>query len=128
VNVHLDTSVLVEAFIPRGPIADSLRALAWSGDRPAISALAFFEWLRGPRTPEELALREALFPDSRIVEFGAAEAIRAADLYRKVRKPRGREADLEIAACAIEHDAALWTANLEDFRDIPSLRLYQPLQ
>lgn len=127
-NVHLDTSVLIEAFTPRGPVAGLLRSLAQSGDRPAISAPVLFEWLRGPRTPEELELREALFPDGRIADFGATEAARAADLYRKVQRPRGREADLVIAACAIEHDAALWTSNVKDFLDIPNLRIYQPLQ
>ena len=30
---------------------------------------------------------------------------------------------LAIAACAIEHDAVLWTANTKDFDDIPGLRL-----
>jgi len=31
--------------------------------------------------------------------------------------------DLAIAACALTHEAALWTLNPEDFRDIPGLRL-----
>ena len=30
-----------------------------------------------------------------------------------------------IAACAIEHGAALWTLNPEDFQDIPGLTLYR---
>jgi predicted nucleic acid-binding protein len=40
-----------------------------------------------------------------------------------VRRPRGRDLDLAIAACAIEHDAVLWTASTRDFDDIPGLRL-----
>jgi len=45
------------------------------------------------------------------------------NLYRKVRRPRGREIDLAIAATAILRDAALWTLNRDDFRDIESLPL-----
>lgn len=34
--------------------------------------------------------------------------------------------DLAIAACALEHGAALWTLNRDDFADIPDLRLFEP--
>jgi predicted nucleic acid-binding protein len=125
-TVHLDTSVLVDALAPGSSVADQLRSLVEAGDRPGLSTLVLFEWLRGPRSQEELELRVRLFPDDRVVSFGAAEAARAANLYRSVARPRGREADLVIAACAIEHDAALWTMNVADFRDVPGLRLYQP--
>jgi len=40
-----------------------------------------------------------------------------------VRRPRGREVDLAIAACAIVHGARLWTLNRDDFTDIPDLDL-----
>jgi predicted nucleic acid-binding protein len=33
--------------------------------------------------------------------------------------------DIAIAACAIEHRAALWTLNERDFEDIPGLMLYR---
>jgi predicted nucleic acid-binding protein len=32
--------------------------------------------------------------------------------------------DIGIAACAITHEAALWTLNTADFKNIPDLRLY----
>ena len=79
--------------------------------------------MRGPRRLEELAAQEALFPRESAIPFGPAEAAGAAELYRRVRTPRGREADLAIAACALSHDAALWTLNVEDFEDIEGLRL-----
>ena len=37
--------------------------------------------------------------------------------------PRGREADLAIAACALAHGAHLWVLNRNDFQDIRDLRL-----
>ena len=55
-----------------------------------------------------------------------AHATTAADLHAAVRRPRGRELDLAIAACAITHDARLWTLNVEDFEDfndVPGLGL-----
>ena len=55
--------------------------------------------------------------------FGPAEAALAAELYRQVPRPRGRELDLAIAASAILQDAALWTLNPRDFADLPRLRL-----
>ncbi len=124
--VHLDTSVLIEALAPNGPLKEALRTLIRTGDKATTSSIVLFEWLRGPRTPEELALREAVLPDERVVGFGPEEATRAAALYRTVRRPRGREADLAIAACAIVHEAALWTLNVADFTDIPGLILYRP--
>ena len=56
------------------------------------------------------------------VVFGPAEAAVAATLYGRVGRPRGREVDLTVAACALIAGAALWTLNRDDFHDIPDLR------
>ena len=50
----------------------------------------------------------------------------AADVYRKVTRPRGRELDIAIAACALTQGASLWTLNHDDFHDIPGLDLHLP--
>jgi predicted nucleic acid-binding protein len=124
--VHLDTSVMVEALRPDGKWRQRLRALVQSGDWPTMSAIVLYEWLRGPRTEEELQLRQAVLPDSRVVGFGVDEAARASRIYRMLARHRSREADIAVAACAIEHGAALWTLNRGDFQDIPDLQLYSP--
>ena len=59
------------------------------------------------------------------IPFGEREAALAADAYRKMRRPRGREIDLAIAACAVAHQAALWTLNRADFADIVGLNLIE---
>jgi len=82
-----------------------------------------FEWRRGPRTSEELSDQESLFPIPDSIPFGPEEAIVAAESYRKVKRPRGREIDIAIAASAIVHNAILWTLNPDDFKDILKLRL-----
>ena len=86
--------------------------------------MVLYEWLRGPRLPEEVAAQEALVPAAAAIPFGPEEAIVSADLYRTVGRPRGREIDLGIAACAIVRQAQLWTLNAADFRDLPGLLLY----
>lgn len=90
-----------------------------------VPALVLYEWLRGPRKTEELAAQEALFPRQSAVPFGPAEAERAAELYREVRRARGRELDIAIAACALAREAKLWTLNVEDFDDVPALTLHR---
>ena len=90
-----------------------------------VPSLALYEWLRGPRLPEELAAQEALFPATDALPFGPAEAARAAQLYLRVPRGRGREIDLAIAACALTRDARLWTLNRRDFQDLSELVLYE---
>jgi predicted nucleic acid-binding protein len=121
--LHLDTSVLVDALTGPRRSAAALRRLIERGERIHVSALVLYEWLRGPRREVELNDQELLFPRSAAVAFGPAEAARAAKLYARIPRPRGREIDIAIAACAIEHDATLWTLNRDDFADIPGLVL-----
>jgi predicted nucleic acid-binding protein len=125
VTIHLDTSVLIDVFTAGRPLLEPYEAAALAGHRLITSSPVMYEWLRGPRVEPELDLQRQLCPSDQIVVFGLSEAAAAADLYRKLKRPRGRELDVAIAACAIEHGAALWTVNPRDFRDIPGLKLYE---
>jgi predicted nucleic acid-binding protein len=122
--IHLDTSVLVDALTGPRRSAPALRAVIADGERILLSTLVLYEWQRGPRHAAELAAQEELFPSSAAVPFDAAAAARAGALHRAVRRPRGREIDLAIAACAMTEDAMLWTLNETDFSDVPGLRLF----
>ena len=89
----------------------------------AVPTLVLYEWRRGPRTAQELAAQEALFPSEEAVVFGQAEALLAAELYQQVKRPRSRAIDLAIAACAITSNAELWTLNGDDFSDVAGLKV-----
>jgi len=123
--IHLDTSILIDALTgPRRSLPDMRRVVA-DGVRLAVSSLVLYEWRRGPRVEVELAIESALLGPDAVVDFGAAEARLTADLYRKVKRARGRELDLAIAACAVSRSAQLWTLNPRDFQDIPGLDLHR---
>ena len=107
--ILLDTSVLIDSLSGPKRSAKTLRAALEQSERILIPSLVLYEWLRGPRLPEEIAAQEALFPSDRAVVFGHREA--------------SLSAHLAIAACAIARDADLWTLNRADFADIPQLRL-----
>jgi predicted nucleic acid-binding protein len=124
--IVLDTSVLVDALTGPRRSAPALRRAIEQGERVLLPSLALYEWLRGPRRPEELAAQEALFPAAAALPCGPAEAARAAQLYVAISRPRGREIDLAVAACALVLGARLWTLNPRDFRDVPGLELYPP--
>lgn len=122
--ILLDTSVLIAVFAADGLERERLRQAIAEGHRIGLPALVLYEWLRGPRTPAELDAQEALFPVEQAAPFGPREAAVAAGFYREVRRPRGREMDLAIAACAVSWDAWLWTANPRDFEDVPGLKVW----
>lgn len=124
--IHLDTSALVDALTGRRRSEPTLRRLIADGERVAISTLALYEWLRGPRTEEEIEFQEALLPAAAAVAFGPEEATVAAAAYRSLRARRGRAVDIAIGACAITRRARLWTLNPRDVADLPDLELFAP--
>lgn len=124
--ILLDTSVLIDALSGSGRSTAALRRAIADGERLLLPTLVLYEWLRGPRRPEELSAQEALFPRESAIPFAATEAALAAGLYARLRKARGREIDLAIAACALVRNASLWTLNMEDFEDIPGLEVSAP--
>jgi len=124
--IHVDTSVLVDAFTGPRRSLRHVEVATEAGDMLAFCSLVAYEWLRGPRSPVEEAAVRDFFGDETVVPFGAREAATAASLFRSVVRARQRQADLAIAACALERTARLWTLNPADFKDIPGLTLYEP--
>ena len=122
-TIHLDTSALVGALAGPREASDRLHGFIAERHRVQLSAIVLYEWLRGPRTINELRVQEELFPGAHAVPFGTEAAAQAAALYAQLPRARGRDLDIAIAACALVNDAALWTLNTRDFSDVPGLKL-----
>jgi predicted nucleic acid-binding protein len=97
--------------------------LILEGHRAVLPTLVLYEWLRGPRTAEEIAAQEAWMPRSGAVSFGVPESELAAQIFQSSSRARTRQVDFAIAATAIVRELPLWTLNRDDFADIPRLRL-----
>ena len=83
--IHLDTSVLVDAFTGDRRSLSRVRAATARGDVIAFCTVVLYEWLRGPRTTDEKQAVEAFVDLDLLPAFGRREAERAADLYRALR-------------------------------------------
>lgn len=124
---HVDTDFLVYALFTRGPERSRLDALADSEADLRISAVAWYEFARGPRTPEQLAVARSLFPDDGVSPLSEALALRAADVFRSLGSPRKRAADIAIGVTAVADSATLLTRNRRDFAGIPGLVTEEPI-
>ncbi len=121
--ILLDNSALVLSLTADRPEAPTLRAFIERGERLGLPALVLYEWLRGPRNTSELAVQEDLFPSEECVPFDHRAAEVAAELFRRLDRPRARQIDLAIAATALAVGGRLWTLNRADFEDVPGLEL-----
>lgn len=118
---HLDTDFLVKALLSSGPERQLLRAISDSQDEIEMSSLAWYEFCRGPRLPQQEAVARSYLEAEGVIEFGETAAARAADIFRRLGGPRRRAADVAIAAVAIGRGARLLTANTRDYTGIEAL-------
>lgn len=121
--VHLDTDFLIYALGMAGPERQRLMELAESDRELGLSAVAWYEFSRGPRTPEQLATARSLFADDGVVPFSEPIAATAAEVFRQLGSPRRRAADIAIGVTATALGATLVTRNARDFAGIPDLVL-----
>jgi predicted nucleic acid-binding protein len=103
-------------------------------DGIVMSIVTYMEAFQGvfrSEQPEEAAEKFHAFVDKvLILPFSFAVAERCARLRETLRsqnkRVKSRALDLIIAATALEYGLTLVTKNIEDFKDIPDLILYQP--
>jgi predicted nucleic acid-binding protein len=113
--IHLDTNYLIGLLIQGSPQALEVDGWLAAGEAMATSAIAWSEFLNGPVTPLEVSRVESVL-QSRILAFGRAEAVLAAELFNQTGRRRGSRFDCLIAATAILSQAEVATANQSDFR------------
>ena len=122
-TVHVDTDFLIRAMSSAGWERRRLLELAEEGQEIEISAVAWYEFARGPRTPEQLATARAFFALDGIIPLSEALAMRAAETFRQLGSPRRRAADIAIGVTAAYRDAMLLSLNDKDFAGIPGLEV-----
>jgi predicted nucleic acid-binding protein len=120
---HLDTDFLVKALLGPGAERELLRDIADSALEIEISGLAWYEFCRGPRAPEQEAVARSFFESEGIIAFDEELAVKAAELFRQLGSPRRRAFDVAIAATAIARGARLLTGNTRDYTGIDGLSL-----
>ncbi len=123
VTYHLDTDFLVKALFADGRERDLLREIADSTAVIEISAIAWYEFCRGPRTPEQVAVARDLVEDDGVIPFDEDLVAHAADVFRRLGSPRKRAADVAIATTALVRAARLLTGNTGDYAGIEGLML-----
>jgi predicted nucleic acid-binding protein len=121
--IQLDTDFLIYALSQTGPERLRLRRAAESEAVLQISAVAWYEFCRGPRLPQQIAVARSLFAADGVVPFGESLAAHAAEVFRRLGSPRRRAADIAIGVTAAATAAVLLTRNARDFAGIPDLEL-----
>ena len=112
--IHLDTNYLIGLAVKGSAAAIDVDGWLVAGEALAASAIAWTEFLSGPVTPLEISQAEAVL-ESRIIPFGHADAVLAAELFNKTGRRRGSRFDCLIVATAIRERAQVATMNLSDF-------------
>lgn len=99
----------------------------------AISMITYMEAyqgvLRSPDPKQAQAKFQAFRQSVPVLPFSLSVAKRCAALREQLKQEgkrvKARALDLLNAAIALEHDLTLVTRNVEDYDDIPHLKLYQ---
>lgn len=122
-DFQLDTDFLIWALETSGSERCRLLELVDQGAALSISAVAWYEFSRGPRTPQQLAVARSFFHPDGVVPFSEEVARHAAETYRRLGCPRHRGNDIAIGTTAALCQATLLTRNRKDFAGIPDLEL-----
>ena len=111
--IHLDTSFLIRALVPRSSHDRKLRKWLSEGASIGIGAIGWAEFLCGPVEPSQAAVAARFLGEP--VSFTAEDAELSARLFNLSGRRRGSLSDCMVAAKALRLDGTLATANVIDF-------------
>lgn len=112
--IHLDTNLLIDLVTIGSPHITVIRGWLEKGEKLAVSAIAWSEFLNGPHTKQQKDAVHAIV-EGRVVDFTAKGAEQASRLFHYTGRKRGSHADCMIAACAMTHGVNVATRNIADF-------------
>jgi len=112
--IHLDTNLLIDLVTIGAPHIAVIRGWLEKGEKLAVSAIAWSEFLNGPHTKQQKDAVHAIV-EGRVLDFTAKEAEQASRLFHYTGRKRGSHADCMIAACAMTHGVQVATRNIKDF-------------
>ncbi len=112
--IHLDTNLIIDLATIGSPHIAVIRRWLEEGEKLAVSAIAWSEFLNGPHTKQQKETIRAVF-EGRILDFGERQAEQASRLFHYTGRKRGSHADCMIAACAMAHGDRVATRNIANF-------------
>lgn len=112
--ICLDTNYLIHGLI--AGTDEAAKITEWLEEREPISmaAVAWYEFLCGPVTGEEITLATAILTAG-VIPFTDVQASKSAQLFNAVNRSRRFRVDAMIAATAITSGSRLATRNHVDF-------------
>lgn len=112
--IHLDTNLLIDLVTIGSPHIAVIRGWLEKGEKLAVCAIAWSEFLNGPHTKQQKDAVHAIV-EGRVLDFTAKEAEQASRLFHYTGRKRGSHSDCMIAACAMTHGVQVATRNIKDF-------------
>ncbi|MCE0498708.1 MAG: type II toxin-antitoxin system VapC family toxin [Methylacidiphilales bacterium] len=112
--IHLDTNYLIGLVTAHSPLQPILFEWLNTGEKLAVSTIAWSEFLNGPVTRQQVHEASAIL-EARIVVFGIFEAEMSARIFNQTGRKRQRQIDCFIAATAICARVPLATDNQKHF-------------
>lgn len=131
---------LIDSDVVIDHLADVLTATklldSLASDGIAVSIITYMETYQGVlRSPHQTRARKqfaAFLETVPVIPFSQACAERCAQvretLQREGKRVKARALDLMTAAIALEHGLTVVTRNVEDYMDIPGLKVYKGSQ
>ncbi|MCR8557039.1 type II toxin-antitoxin system VapC family toxin [Mucilaginibacter sp. BJC16-A38] len=120
----VDTGILIEHLRAKNKLATSLYLIPDDSEL-FISTISLYELYMGATTSEKEKDAEDLAADFSILPFTAAAAVKAAEIYRQLKKTNKliEFRDIFIAATCIVNDLPVATLNKKHFERIEGLNV-----